>query len=296
MRYTIYLLGIALALYSCAKPSQEGSEGQGAVETSMFKEYIFALEGVDHLKEGDSFMVFVPCSESALTSQVIVTDEGAMLPLKLETAEGIVAGDAIYAYSPGVNSASGNPSEVALSIPAVQKQAGLHFDLSCFPIVSEPFIADCTLPVGRKELAGTISVNPLYAVARFDICVMQNFNDSQVIKSVAFVSDGIAGEFTYDLTSGSSEIPVLGNNTITTQVEGLSISSVGAVVSVYMALAPGVHTGTAVAKIGDAEVAVDLEDVVFERGSVTPIAMFVQGDIVGGGETFDPSEEFDWEK
>ena len=288
-------MGVISGLFSCTKPSPDGSGDQGTVEKpDKFKEYIFAVKGTEHLKGGEPLMVFTSKSEMPVLSQVIISENTAMLPFTIENTNGITAGDAVYVCTPNAN--SNDPSKVALSIPSVQKQSGSNYDLSFFPVASEPFIADCTLPTGRKNLAGTIQMNPLYAIARFDICFMQQFDASQEVESVTFSSNGIAGDFTYDLTSSTSEIPTLNINTITTEVEGLQFTSVGSVVSVYMALAPGEHTGDVTVKIGETLLNVSVENVMFERGAIKPVAVFVQGDITGGNEEFNPSEDFAWEE
>lgn len=297
-KYVFCFLWVISALYSCTKPSSDGSGEQNSTDiTDKIKECIFVLKGAESLKEGDSMVVFVPSLESSYTTQIINSEGMKMLPLQIEDNNGITTGDAIYACTPsaGVQEYK-DPTKVVLSIPSEQKQSENNFDLSQFPLVSEPFIADRTLPTNRKELAGTINTTPLYAIARFDICIMQNLNASQKVESVTLTSDGIAGNFSYDLTSNEGLVPALDKNSITTQVEGLYISSMNSVVSVYMALAPGEHSGAVVAKIGETEISLVLENATFECGRITPVGLFVQDDITGGNEEFNPSEDFDWEE
>ena len=220
-----------------------------------------------------------------------------MLPVKINNPLGLTSGDTLSVCTPCSSLLRSQHSySTVLSIPSVQKQTGGHFNFSNFPLVNTPFVVEGTLPSSRKELAGTIYMNPLYAVARFDIGTIQHTHVGQAIESVSFTSDGLAGNFTYDMLSDSLEIPELDTDTVKTEVTDLFITSVGGFASVYMALAPGEHSGTVTVKIGNDELTYLVENALFERGTTTPVELFVQGDIIGGSETFDPSEDFDWEE
>ena len=291
-------VGLIMALYSCTKPTGEGVGTQDPTETPVeFVEYLFALEDGNLYKESDVLGGFVIGAESALpfVSEVIIPEDGAALPLKIDGPNGLSAGDAVVVYSPYVQlEEQQSPSAQPMSIPPVQQQVGTFFDACLFPTVSTPFIVEDGIASGRKEFAGTIQMNPLYSVARIDICVMQPSFEGQKIEYVSFASNGIVGDFQYDLTSDKLDLPSLDSNVVKTDVSELAISSVGQMTSVYMAVAPGIYSGTLTIKTDAVELTVPVEEVVFERACTTPVEVFVQGDIIGGTEVFNPFEGFDW--
>lgn len=291
-------VGLIMALYSCTKPTPVGPDSQDPIETpEQFKEYLFALEGADFYKEGAFLNGFVlgPTSTCPVVSEVIIPEGEPLLYLKIDNPEGLCTGDTLVVYSPALPSEEQQTaSQMRMSIPSVQQQVGDFFDAYNFPMVGSFFVDEKLMGDGRKELAGAITMNPLYAIARVDICVMQPSFVGQMIDYVSFTSNGIAGDFQCDITSDDFELASLGDDVVTTEVSDLSISSVGQITSVYMAVAPGTYSGTLTVKTDGVELVVPIESVLFERACTTPMEVFIQGDIIGGAETFNPFEGFDW--
>ena len=218
-----------------------------------------------------------------------------MLPLKVDSPDGLRDGDIVVLYSPYMpNDPLQESTVVPMAIPPVQQQVGTFFDLYQFPAVSTPFAAVDIMGSGRKELAGVLQMNPLYAVARVDICVMQPAFTGQKIEYVSFSSEGLAGEFHYDLAAKTPGLPLLETDSVKTEVSDLAILSPGKVARVYMAIAPGVHSGILLVKTETMELTIPVQETDFPAATVTPIEVFVQGDIVGDNETFDSLEGFDW--
>lgn len=190
---------------------------------------------------------------------------------------------------------SQNPSEVVMSIPPVQQQVGTFFDLYPFPLAGTPFVADSTLRSGRKELAGEVVMNPLYAVARFDICIIPQTYVGQKVESLTWTSSsGLSGEFTVDLMASGPAVPAVDGTTVVTEVADLAVPESGNRFYIHMAVAPGTHSGVMTLKTEGSEISAPVKEQEFKAGVITDIDVFVQGDIVGGSETFDPLEGVDW--
>lgn len=190
---------------------------------------------------------------------------------------------------------SQNPSEVVMSIPPVQQQVGTFFDLYPFPLAGTPSVADSTLRSGRKELAGEVVMNPLYALVRFEICLIPQTYTGQKVESLTLASpDGVVGDFTYDLRTADLTVPELEGTTVRVEVADLTVPASGIPFHIYMAVAPGIRSGVVTLKAEGFEISVPVEEQEFRRGTDTDVNIFVQGDIVGGSETFDSLDKADW--
>lgn len=190
---------------------------------------------------------------------------------------------------------SQNLSDVVMSIPPVQQQVGTFFDLYPYPLAGVPFVADSTLRSGRKELAGEIVMNHLYAIARFDICIIPQSYVGQKVESLTWTaSSGLSGEFTLDLMAPRLAVPAVGGMTVVTEVADLTVPESGSRFYIYMAVAPGTHSGVVTLKIDGFEISVPVKEQEFKRGTVTDVDIFVQGDILGDYEPFNPLEGIDW--
>ena len=116
------------------------------------------------------------------------------------------------------------------------------------PLVSLPFEADATLPTGRKQLAGSLEMTAIGAIAQFEIySTFPGFADQQIVSVELTAQSGIAGDFTWDFAAESPAIANLTATSVKTTVN--TTASVAAAkadaAKVYMVLAPGEHTVTA---------------------------------------------------
>jgi hypothetical protein len=142
------------------------------------------------------------------------------------------------------------------------------------PLVSVPFTAEATLPTGRKNEAGQLTMTAVGAIAEFEVySTFPGFTDQQIL-SVEWTAEGIAGNFTWDFASENPSLGTLTGNSAKTTVN--TTESVAATkqdaAKIYMVVAPGQHAGAIKVKTTEAEYTLTLaEALTLEPGSVTPI-------------------------
>lgn len=141
------------------------------------------------------------------------------------------------------------------------------------PLVSLPFEADATLPTGRKQLAGSLEMTAIGAIAQFEIySTFPGFADQQIVSVELTAQSGIAGDFTWDF---AAENPAIANLTATSAKTTVNTTANVAAAKadaakVYMVLAPGEHAVTA--KVTTTEGAYSKAVTInAETGKITPV-------------------------
>ena len=142
------------------------------------------------------------------------------------------------------------------------------------PLVSVPFTAEATLPTGRKNEAGQLTMTAVGAVAEFEIYSTFPGFESQEIVAVEWEAEGLAGDFTWDFASENPSLGTLTGNKAKTAVETTKAvaATKAEAAKIYMVVAPGQHTGTVKVTTVAGEYTLTLaEALTLEAGKVTPI-------------------------
>lgn len=176
----------------------------------------------------------------------------------------------------GGSESTSTPSEtqVLLSIPTEQEQTESTYDADAMPLVSVPFTAEATLPTGRKNEAGQLTMTAVGAVAEFEIYSTFPGFESQEIVAVEWEAEGLAGDFTWDFASENPSLGTLTGNKAKTAVETTKAvaATKAEAAKIYMVVAPGQHTGTVKVTTIAGEYTLTLaEALTLEAGKVTPI-------------------------
>ena len=276
-----------LPIIGCDHSKVEPGPNDGAsgdVQPDPTPEYLLdvpsaSLAGGDIVQDGDTIGVFVVKSGEvySVDLEAFISEGGGKLAFEYNKPEGIGVGDKIFVYAPFLNdSSSDNPSEVSFLIPAVQKQVGRHFVENHLPRASLPYTAEYALPTGRKVVACTLPLYPLYSLVEFRISYPKPESEGKPMTSVTFLSEGVSGGFQFNLTSGEMEVPKLSGGSVTTELSDIVMPMAdGSVLSVYMAVAPGTHSGTLKFKFEGGETDVNLPEVLFKRDSLTIVPVVI---------------------
>ena len=142
------------------------------------------------------------------------------------------------------------------------------------PLVSVPFTAEATLPTGRKNEAGQLTMTAVGAVAEFEIYSTFPGFESQEIVAVEWEAEGLAGDFTWDFASENPALGTLTGKKVTTAVvtDRAVAATKAEAAKIYMVVAPGQHTGTVKVTTVAGEYTLTLaEALTLEAGKVTPI-------------------------
>ena len=246
-------------LASCTKEPDDPNGGAQTPEEDKTYEYVFSVSKAPLTKsilesdaisfeEGDRIGVIAVTPEKTwtTTSEIFNAEGGSNLSFKLTQKRGIEAGGKVFAHFPA--NAASEGTTATLSIPAEQTQNEDTFESDAMPLVSLPFEADATLPTGRKQLAGSLEMTAIGAIAQFEIySTFPGFADQQIVSVELTAQSGIAGDFTWDFAAESPAIANLTATSVKTTVN--TTASVAAAkadaAKVYMVLAPGEHTVTA---------------------------------------------------
>ena len=264
IKHTFAIAAAVMSLLACSKEIQQpvqpagedGSDGMYTYQFVLDGETKTALDG-SHLawEAGDRLGAYVRAGEDVSVNQASEVDVTAT-PVKvgIRSTVAMTAGAGLYAYFPYVSSNGGTPENVTLTIPTAQVQAGTAFDSDAMPLVSVPFIAEEALGTDTEL---SLRMAGLGSLVCFNLYSTDSALASEKVTRVTFVADkGVAGDFTYDLTSVSYDeteevlyVPVpdgFEDTEVSTAVSGnLAVGSSKAEgARVYMVLAPVSAGGT----------------------------------------------------
>ena len=290
---TLTLICAAMSiLASCAKEESDPNSGKPAgPEPDQTYEYVFSLneaaltratlaDDTILFEEGDKLGVIAvtPEKTTATEAEVFFAEERANIAFEITQKKGIEKNGLIYAFTPveGGSESTSTPSEtqVLLSIPTEQEQTESTYDADAMPLVSVPFTAEATLPTGRKNEAGQLTMTAVGAVAEFEIYSTFPGFESQEIVAVEWEAEGLTGDFTWDFASENPSLGTLTGNKAKTAVETTKTvaATKAEAAKIYMVVAPGQHTGTVKVTTVAGEYTLTLaEALTLEAGKVTPI-------------------------
>lgn len=160
--------------------------------------------------------------------------------------EALAAGAAVYAYYP-YNAEATAANALALSIPATQTNtAEGGFDASYIPVVAAPVTVEGT--ANQQEVNGTFQFRSLASVVKFNVYSAYAASTEEKVVSLKLDAEGIAGNFTWDLTAERSEWTVSGLDANSVLASPAAPAAIGAdaenAAVVYAVVAPGTYTGT----------------------------------------------------
>lgn len=268
----------AMALSSCAHneinaPVSQESQFSYTFSLSLDSKAVIGDDSIEY-EAGDALGVFAPGTVNS-KSTVDITSTPVTVGVKTTTA--LQAGDEIYAYYPySPANGSAAATSVTLCIPSEQVQEGSTYDADAMPMVSLPYEVEGAVQAGTTEPVGRLFMCNLGAIAEFN--VYGSAYVSETIQSVSFLSENVAGEFTFDLTSVAAEEDLI--------IDGVERALVKTVVSpnlsvgasketgakVYMVLTPGTHKGVLTVTTSAASYTYDLETAIqFNRSKVRPV-------------------------
>ena len=290
---TLTLICAAMSiLASCAKEESDPNSGKPAgPEPDQTYEYVFSLneaaltratlaDDTILFEEGDKLGVIAvtPEKTTATEAEVFNAEGKANIAFEITQKKGIEKDGRVYAFYPvvGGSESTSTPSEtkVLLSIPTEQEQTESTYDADAMPLVSVPFTAEATLPTGRKNEAGQLTMTAVGAVAEFEIYSTFPGFESQEIVAVEWEAEGLAGDFTWDFASENPSLGTLTGNKAKTAVETTKAvaATKAEAAKIYMVVAPGQHTGTVKVTTVAGEYTLTLaETLTLEAGKVTPI-------------------------
>ena len=290
---TLTLICAAMSiLASCAKEESDPNSGKPAgPEPDQTYEYVFSLneaaltratlaDDTILFEEGDKLGVVAvtPEKTTATEAEVFNAEGKANIAFEITQKKGIEKDGRVYAFYPvvGGSESTSTPSEtqVLLSIPTEQEQTESTYDADAMPLVSVPFTAEATLPTGRKNEAGQLTMTAVGAVAEFEIYSTFPGFESQEIVAVEWEAEGLAGDFTWDFASENPSLGTLTGNKAKTAVETTKAvaATKAEAAKIYMVVAPGQHTGTVKVTTVAGEYTLTLaETLTLEAGKVTPI-------------------------
>ena len=290
---TLTLICAAMSiLASCAKEESDPNSGKPAgPEPDQTYEYVFSLneaaltratlaDDTILFEEGDKLGVVAvtPEKTTATEAEVFNAEGKANIAFEITQKKGIEKDGRVYAFYPvvGGSESTSTPSETQVlpSIPTEQEQTESTYDADAMPLVSVPFTAEATLPTGRKNEAGQLTMTAVGAVAEFEIYSTFPGFESQEIVAVEWEAEGLAGDFTWDFASENPSLGTLTGDKAKTAVETTKAvaATKAEAAKIYMVVAPGQHTGTVKVTTVAGEYTLTLaEALTLEAGKVTPI-------------------------
>ena len=200
-------------LASCAKEETDPDSGKPAgPEPDQTYEYVFSLneaaltraslsEQAVLFEEGDKLgVIAVTPEKTTVTEAEVFHAEGtANIAFEITQKKGIEKDDLVCAFYPVAKTSTPSGTKAQLTIPAEQNQTEATYDADAMPLVSVPFTAEATLPTGRKNEAGQLTMTAVGAVAEFEIYSTFPGFESQEIVAVEWEAEGLSGDFTWDL-------------------------------------------------------------------------------------------------
>ena len=160
-----------------------------------------------------------------------------------DLSEALAAGATVYAYYP-YNAEATAASALALNIPDNQTNtAEGGFDASYIPVVAAPVTITGT--ANQTETNGTFEFHSLASVVKLNVYSAHAAKTGEKLTSIELNADGIAGNFTWDLTAERADWSVSGLDANSVHVSPASPVSIGDkaddAASVYAVVAPGTH-------------------------------------------------------
>lgn len=268
----------AMAMSSCAPnefdvPVSQEADFSFTFSLSLDSKAVIGDDSIEY-EAGDALGVFAPGAVNAKSS---VDVAATPVVVGVKTSSALQSGDKLYAYYPySAANASASATSVTLGIPAEQSQAGASYDADAMPMVSLPYVVEGAVQAGTTKPVGSLLMCNLGAVVEFN--VFGASYTSETIKSVSFLSENIAGDFTFDLTSVSdeSDLVIKGADRALVKTSVSQTLSVGASkdagAKVYMVLTPGAHKGALTITTSAATYTYDIEtELQFNRSKVRPV-------------------------
>ena len=160
--------------------------------------------------------------------------------------EALAADATVYAYYPySADATAANTLE--LTIPSTQTNpAAGGFDASYVPVVAAPVTVTGT--ANQQEANGTFEFHSLASAVKFNVHSAYAASTGEKVVSLKLDAEGIAGNFTWDLTAERSEWTVSGLDANSVLASPAAPAAIGAdaenAAGVYAVVAPGTYTGT----------------------------------------------------
>lgn len=261
-----------------------------SIEDDATRSYI----QTDHViwEDNDKLGTFAVDASGALTTKnsYSVITPGNPATFKLYLSSQLTAGSVIYCYYPYDSSlgTAVKPDNVTVDIPAEQVQGMIHTLDNELPMASLPFEVSSTMAKGQNPTGGVYLCN-LFSIIKFDIYSNDPEYAMEKIRSIKVTSDsGIAGKYTIDLTGIRADDestlalkPSSTSNSVNLDVRNLSPGHRdGEGLEIWMAIAPGRHSGTIVITTDRAEYTATVKDADFSRSKARTIHIDLSSDKV----------------
>ena len=158
----------------------------------------------------------------------------------------LAADASFYAYYP-YNAEATAASALALNIPANQTNtAEGGFDASYIPVVAAPVTVEGI--ANQQEVNGTFQFRSLASVVKFNVYSAYAATTGEKVTSLKLDAEGIAGNFTWDLTAERGEWTVSGLDANSVLASPATPAAIGAdaenAAGVYAVVVPGTYTAT----------------------------------------------------
>lgn len=160
--------------------------------------------------------------------------------------EALAADATVYAYYPySADATAANALE--LTIPSTQTNpAAGGFDASYIPVVAAPVTVAGT--ANQTDVNGNFEFHSLASVVKFNVHSAYAASTGEKVVSLKLDAEGIAGNFTWDLTAARSEWTLSGLDANSVLASPAAPAAIGAdaenAAGVYAVVAPGTYTGT----------------------------------------------------
>jgi len=258
----IALVAVAAMSYSCAKtestPAQEGQtltfriirEGTPADDAS--KALISETDDGRYVvfESGDKAGVIQLSGETATGTYGNITPDGteATTNIYVSSSSSLAAETVLYFYYPYASKQTAYKA-VPLNIPTYQSANSAGYDADAMPMAAPSLTLEEELTASTDE---TVTYYNLGSLIKFKVYSTNEDYLAESVKSVKFTAaDGIAGDFTYDLSTvdGSTfTTPTLSETEIETSLdEVVSLSEASSkdnAAVLFMVVGVGSHSGT----------------------------------------------------
>lgn len=284
MNIFVLVAAAAMALASCQKPEIENVEPQEY-------EYTFLIGSADtkatvgetcvEWEKDDKMGVYAKTSggEISYNAKGFITpaESGESAIMQVYSFKPLAVDDMIYTYYPYTENNSNVPTEVALSIPALQDGK------DDMPMVSIPLSLTSSLDsfTNTPVEAGAIKLVNLGSVIEFNVYTETDAYAAELVESVTFEADNaLAGEFTFDLTkvnySDESTLSIsdLTETTVVANASDLAVGTKEDPAIVRMVVAPGTYAGSIIVKTDAATYTFPISSAKeFKRSAIKPLGL-----------------------
>lgn len=269
----------AIALGSCSRNDEmkpvipeEGYNYSFNLSSAETKA-VLGTKAVEY-EAGDKVGVFVG---NASQSEGVVDVEKSPVAVEFKTDEPLVLGTTLYAYYPYTEeNSSASPEAVRLNIPAAQNQKADTYDADAMPMVARPCLVDAEVAAGEK--AGELYMYNMAAVVEYQVYSTDAAHQSEKVVSVEFEAEGIAGEFSCNISNVDFETyntpSLTGNSVVTTVKSPMNVGTQEAKAKVYMVVGTGEWLGSVTVNTDVASYTFKMKkEVLFERAVVKPLGL-----------------------